>query len=147
MERAEAEPYIRMAMAQAEEAWRAGNRPFGAVIADPDGGLAIAERNRTVELMDPTAHAEMVAIRRLCKRRRSLDLSGFRLYTNAQSCPMCFACMVQVGIGDLFFAAPPVPGVWPIPIEDFAARFAHSVRVHPGILRGQAAEQLKRLIG
>lgn len=74
-DRAEAEGYVRLAMAQAEEAARAGNRPFGAVIVDSGGKVAIADHNRVVEQMDPTAHAEITAIRTLCRRRRVEELA------------------------------------------------------------------------
>lgn len=142
---AQAERYVRLAIVKAEEAAQSGNQPFGAVIVDTAGRLAIVERNRTAELSDPSAHAEIVAIRTLCRQLGTLELPGHRLYTNAQSCPMCFACMVQVRITDLVFGAPPVPGVWPLPIEEFANRFDHKVHIHGGILRMEAAAQLERV--
>jgi tRNA(adenine34) deaminase len=147
MQPGDPERYVRLAMAEADEAARSGNRPFGAVIVDPAGDLAIAEHNRVVEQSDPSAHAEITAIRRLCRARRALMLEGYRLFTNAQSCPMCFACVVEVGISDLYYGAPAVPGVWPeISIEELSALYGdRRVRVHGGLLGSEAIEQLRRL--
>jgi tRNA(Arg) A34 adenosine deaminase TadA len=141
----DAEYYIRIAMAEAEAAAQNGNRPFGAVIVDRGGDIAVAEHNRTIELNDPSAHAEIVAIRALCQQLGVLELPGYRLYTNAQSCPMCFSCIVQVQMATLVFAASPVPGVWPVPIEEFAIGFEHRVQIRGGVLCKDAVEQLERL--
>jgi tRNA(adenine34) deaminase len=147
MQPGDAERYMRLAMTEAAEAAKSGNRPFGAVIIDPAGNLAVAEHNRVVEQSDPSAHAEITAIRRLCRERRAVTLEGYRLLTNAQSCPMCFACAVEVRISDLYYGAPAVPGVWPaISIEELSARYGdRRVRVHGGVLGSEAIEQLRRL--
>lgn len=142
----EAERLIRIAMEEAEQAARDGNRPFGAVITGERGALLVREHNRVVEARDPTAHAEMNAIRSLCRRLGALTLDGGRLYTNAQPCPMCFAAMVEVRIVDLPFAAASAPGVWPLPIEQLAAGFErHRVRLHGGLLAAEVQAQLRRL--
>lgn len=77
-------------MVEAERAATTENRPFRAVIVDSSGAVAIAEHNRVAERSDPSAHAEVCAIRELCRQRGTLRLDGFRLYTNAEPCPMCF---------------------------------------------------------
>ena len=63
-----AEHYVRLAMAQAELAARSGNAPFGAVIVDTLGDVVAAEHNRVREYLDPSAHAEINAIRVACGR-------------------------------------------------------------------------------
>ena len=65
-----AEHYIRLAMAQAQLAARSGNAPFGAVIVDTLGDVIAAEHNRVRETLDPSAHAEINAIRVACGRVR-----------------------------------------------------------------------------
>ena len=140
------EAFVRLAIAQAEEAARTGNRPFGAVIVGPDGTLEITERNRVRDDLDPTSHAEMNAIRGLCRRRRMLTLDGCVLYANAQPCPMCFGAIVEARIAAVHFGAPASPGIWPVPLEVFAERAGPRVRVHSGVLQAEAIAQLARLV-
>ena len=64
--------------------------PFGAVIAGPDGIVAEGW-NQVTSTNDPTAHAEVVAIRRACAQLGRFDLRGYTLYTSCEPCPMCFA--------------------------------------------------------
>ena len=79
-----------------EEARRAGERgevPVGAVVVAPDGTVLARAGNRTRELADPTAHAEMLAIREACQMTGSERLTGFSLYVTLEPCPMCAAAI------------------------------------------------------
>jgi tRNA(Arg) A34 adenosine deaminase TadA len=82
--------YMRLAIRVAEEGIAAGQTPFGAVIVR-DVQL-IAEAHNTVWLTcDPTAHAEVGAIRKAAKALGTIDLSGCEMYTTCEPCPMCLA--------------------------------------------------------
>jgi tRNA(adenine34) deaminase len=144
MERAAAEHFVRVAMVEARLAVATGNRPFGAVIVSADGTVVARDHNRVVEHVDPTAHAELNAIRAACRRTDQLALLGHALITNAEPCPMCFTCMVKVGISELWYGASAEPGSLPaVPLRDLATD--GRIEIHGGVLAGAAQRQLERL--
>src|SRR5258705_11638279 len=79
------------ALAEAEAAERRGEVPIGAVVVGGDGRVLALAGNRTRELKDPTAHAEMLAIRAACALLGSERLPGADLYVTLEPCPMCAA--------------------------------------------------------
>lgn len=87
------EHFMRRAIALAREGMRAGNGgPFGSVVVL--NGEIVGEGNNCVTSSnDPTAHAEVVAIRNACKKIGSFDLSGAVVYTSCEPCPMCLAAI------------------------------------------------------
>lgn len=93
-----------MAFAEAEAAGARGEVPIGAVIVRD--GVAIARAgNRTRELNDPTAHAELLAIREACAALASERLTGADLYVTLEPCPMCAAAISFARIRRLYFGA------------------------------------------
>jgi guanine deaminase len=78
--------------------------PFGAIVAE--GDLVVAEGwNQVLSTCDPTAHAEVVAIRRAAGARRDFSLRGCVLYASAEPCPMCLAAIHWARIDAVYFAA------------------------------------------
>ncbi|GAA4025678.1 nucleoside deaminase [Arthrobacter methylotrophus] len=78
--------------------------PFGAVIVTADG-RAFEGVNRVTATNDPTAHAEVTAIRSACRELGTFDLSGATLYTSCEPCPMCLASALWARVGNVVFAA------------------------------------------
>lgn len=76
--------------------------PFGAVIVK-DGIIIGAGRNEVLTTNDPTAHAEMVAIRHACKNMSDFKLTGCILYTSCEPCPMCLAAAYWAGIHTIYY--------------------------------------------
>ena len=76
--------------------------PFGAVIVR-DGAVIGRGHNRVLSAMDPTAHAEMTAIRDASANVRNFDLSGSTIYVNAMPCPMCMSAIFWARIGKVFY--------------------------------------------
>lgn len=76
--------------------------PFGAVLAMGDE-IFITAANQTGELHDPTAHAEVMAIRKLGDHLKKTDLSGFTLYTTCEPCPMCMSAAMWGQIDTVFY--------------------------------------------
>jgi len=96
--------FMRRAIALADERMRAGEGgPFGAVIAK-DGRIVGEGWNRVVATRDPTAHAEVVAIRDACARLGTFDLSGATIYTSCEPCPMCLGALYWSRPARLVFA-------------------------------------------
>ncbi len=80
-----------------------GGRPFGAVVVK-DGEVVARAVNRIQADNDPTAHAELLALRAAGKALRSPRLEGCSVYASGQPCPMCLAAMRMSGIGEIAFA-------------------------------------------
>ena len=100
-----ANDHMRRAISLAEDNASSGNGgPFGAVIVKD--GKVVAEGSNTVTVdNDPTAHAEVNAIRRACAVLGTFDLSGCELYTSCEPCPMCLAACYWAHISRVCYAA------------------------------------------
>ena len=144
-----AEHYVRLAMAQAELAARSGNAPFGAVIVDTLGDVVAAEHNRVQESLDPSAHAEINAIRVACRRVLMPTLEGYRLYVTKEPCPMCLVCMIEAKVSAVYYGDAD-DGSVPVamPAAEIVRRTAvdHRVRVHGGILAEETRHHREDLL-
>jgi tRNA(Arg) A34 adenosine deaminase TadA len=93
------------ALAEAEAAQARGEVPVGAVLVGSDGAVLARAGNRTRQLADPTAHAEMLAIRAACAVLETERLAGADLYVTLEPCPMCAAAISFARIRRLYFGA------------------------------------------
>lgn len=99
------EKFLREAIRLALEKMREGKGgPFGAVIVK-EGEIIARGWNQVTSANDPTAHAEIVAIRAACHRLGDFRLEGCELYSNCEPCPMCLAAVYWARISHLFYAA------------------------------------------
>jgi tRNA(adenine34) deaminase len=98
--RPEDERFMRLALAEAAK----GDFPFGAVIVR-DGDIVAAGRNLGKTDDDPTAHAEMMALRSVIAKRATDQLKGATFYASGEPCPMCMGAIIWCGIGRVVFAA------------------------------------------
>lgn len=79
--------------------------PFGAVIVDSDGNIVSKGHNMVLSSNDPTAHAEVVAIRRACSKLKTHDLSGYTIYSSCEPCPMCLSAIIWSNIKCIYYGA------------------------------------------
>lgn len=96
------EELMRKAIELAEENVTNGGGPFGAVIAR-DGKIVATGVNRVTANHDPTAHAEVSAIRAACKELGTFDLSGCEIYTSCEPCPMCLGAIYWAHIDRMYY--------------------------------------------
>lgn len=96
---------MRAALGQARLAAEAGEVPVGAVVV-LDGAIVGAGHNRPISSQDPTAHAEIVAMRAAARATGNYRLTGATLYVTVEPCLMCVGAMVHARIGALVFGAP-----------------------------------------
>jgi tRNA(Arg) A34 adenosine deaminase TadA len=94
-----------LALVEARAAADRGEVPIGAVVSARDGRIIAAAGNRTLELCDPTAHAEILAIRAACAATGSERLPGTTLHVTLEPCPMCASAIAQARISTLVYGA------------------------------------------
>jgi tRNA(Arg) A34 adenosine deaminase TadA len=133
------------AIAEAEAAAGRGEVPVGAVIVGDDGRILAQAGNRTRELNDPTAHAEMLAIRAACAALSSERLTGADLYVTLEPCPMCAAAISFARIRRLYFGAGDPKGGG---VEHGARIFSqpschHAPEIYGGLSEAHCAELLR----
>ena len=97
--------HMDIALAEARAAAARGEVPVGAVVVAPDGRIVARAGNRTRQLADPTAHAEMLVIRAACAAAGSERLAGHDLYVTLEPCAMCAAAIAAARIGRLYYGA------------------------------------------
>lgn len=135
-----------LALAEAEAAGARGEVPVGAVVAGGDGAVLARAGNRTRELADPTAHAEMLAIREACLALGSERLTDCDLYVTLEPCPMCAAAISFARIRRLYYGAADPKGGG---VEQGARVFSqptchHAPEVYGAIEEGASALLLRR---
>jgi len=95
--------FMRRAIALSVENVKAGGGPFGAVIVQ-DGRIVGEGANRVIPCNDPTAHAEIVAIREACRRLGNFHLDGCEIYASCEPCPMCLSAVYWARLGRIYYA-------------------------------------------
>ncbi|MEM7270351.1 MAG: nucleoside deaminase [Pseudomonadota bacterium] len=136
--------HMQAALDEAEAAAARGEAPIGAVIANSAGEVIAAAGNRTRELNDPTAHAEILAIRAACAALNAERLPGFDLYVTLEPCPMCAGAISHARIARLYYAAPDPKGGG---VDNGAKVFDHPTCHHrPEVISGMREADASRLL-
>jgi len=135
--------FMKAALAEAVRAAARGEVPVGAVLVK-DGRVVARGFNRPIGAHDPTAHAEIVALRRAAKRLGNYRLTGVDLYVTVEPCAMCLGAAVQARLRRIVFGAPDakagaVSSTMTFPFE----RLNHWPEVTGGVLARESAEVLR----
>jgi tRNA(adenine34) deaminase len=136
--------YMHLAIAQAEAAALRGEVPVGAIVVLEDRILAAAG-NRTITDCDPTAHAEIVALREAAQKAGNYRLTGASLYVTVEPCAMCAGALVQARIARLIYGADePKGGAVRTCMQVLdAPALNHRVAVVCGVLAGESVQLLQ----
>lgn len=136
--------FMEIALEEARAAGARGEVPVGAVVVSPAGEVVARAGNRTRELCDPTAHAEVLAIRAACAAAGAERLGGHDLYVTLEPCPMCAAAISAARIGRLYYgAADPKSGGVAVGARVFSHPQCHHV---PEVYDGIGAAEAERLL-
>jgi len=138
------ETYMRMALEEAERAGRRGEVPVGAILVKEDR-VIVKDHNRCIDLSDPTAHAEILVLRKAGKVLGNYRLNDTVIYVTAEPCPMCISAMIHGRISRLVF------GTLEPKFGAVESKFKllnnnslnHKVKVDRGILGKECAEILR----
>ncbi len=135
--------HMQIALTEAEAAAARGEIPVGAVLLR-DGQVVAQAGNRTRELNDPTAHAEVLVIREACRVLGQERLTGCDLYVTLEPCPMCAAAISNARIGRLYYGAsdPKSGGVGQGPRIFSHPQCHHAPEVYDGIDEARSAALL-----
>jgi tRNA(adenine34) deaminase len=137
--------FMRLALAQADLAAAAGEVPVGAVVV-LDGRVIGAGHNQPIGVNDPTAHAEIVALRAAATAARNYRLTGATLYVTVEPCLMCVGAMVHARIGTLVYGAsePKAGAVDSTQRAHEHPALNHRMTVVAGVLAGECGQALTR---
>jgi tRNA(adenine34) deaminase len=138
------EGYVRQAIAQAKLAAEAGEVPVGAIVVYE--GIVIASgRNSVLRDLDPTAHAEIVALRAAAQQLHNYRLTGCELYTTLEPCAMCSGAIIHARISRLVYGAPdPKAGAAGSVLEVINhAQLNHQLQVTSGVLSEECGDLLR----
>lgn len=135
--------FMRLALAQAGRAASMGEVPIGAVIVQ-DGKVIARGYNRPISRHDPTAHAEIVAVRSAARKAGNYRLTGCDLYVTVEPCAMCLGAILQARIRRLVYGADDpkagaVRSLVRFPIE----KTNHHLEISSGVLADEAAVLLR----
>ncbi|PMP66787.1 MAG: tRNA-specific adenosine deaminase [Thermodesulfobacterium geofontis] len=137
--------FMEEALSEAEIAFKEDEVPVGAVIVSPEEKIIGRGRNQIIKFGDPTAHAEILAIREACKNLGNYRLLGCKMYVTLEPCPMCAYALVLARIEELIFATRDEKtgacrSIYNI-VED--CRLNHQIKIKEGLLKERAEKLLK----
>ena len=135
--------FMRQALNEARKSAIKGEVPVGAVVV-ADKKILSRAHNKSISSQDPTAHAEIVAIRKACQRRKNYRLPDCDLYVTLEPCPMCLGAALQARIRRLVFGAydpkaGAVNSVMSFPFD----RLNHKIEIKSGLLAAECGEILR----
>ena len=136
--------FMKEALKEASKAYNEGETPVGAIIVK-DGKIVSRGRNQKESRTDPIAHAEIMAIRKACRKLGTWRLNDCDMYVTLEPCTMCAGAIIQARLGRLFIGAfDPKAGAAGSVIDVFRVeKFNHRVEVTYGILEKECAGLLK----
>jgi len=128
-------PYMRMALEQARKAAEINEVPVGAVLVSSSGEILGTAHNRTIADQDPTAHAEILAVRAAARKLQNYRLLNTTLYVTIEPCMMCAGALVHARVGRMVFGAPDPKWGAAGSLYNVAAdsRLNHQIEVVPGV--------------
>ncbi len=134
------EYFMKMAIKQAELAALVNEVPVGAVLVSSDGNILSEDHNRTVSMSDPSAHAEMLALRKAALSIHNYRLPNTTLYVTVEPCVMCAGAILHARIGTVVFGAPDPKWGGFGSIYNFSVdmRFNHRLVVISGVLSDES---------
>lgn len=138
--------WMQLALAQAAQAQQLGEVPVGAVLVDTQGELLATGFNRTIIDHDPTAHAEIVALRAGAKQVQNYRLPGASLYVTLEPCAMCLGAMLHARLARVVFGAPdPKTGVCGSVLNlALEKQLNHHTQVEGGVLAQECGDTLRQ---
>lgn len=138
--------YMRIALNEAWKAYDLGEVPVGALIIDSDGAVLGKAHNETIARNDPTAHAEILALREAAATVENYRLLNTKLYVTVEPCMMCAGALIHARVEEVIYGArdPKWGGVTSLYRICEDERLNHRLKVSSGVLESDCGEVIKR---
>lgn len=137
--------FMKLALNEAEDAFKEGEVPVGAILVVNDKVISQAHNTREAEF-DPTAHAEIIALRKCAEKIKNWRLNNATLYVTKEPCIMCAGAMINARLGRLVYGCNDIKGGAVQSLYQILSdnRLNHQVNVISGVMENECAELLKR---
>ncbi len=137
--------FMRQAISEAQQAVQEDEVPVGAVLVDQEGAVLAKAHNQTITFCDPTAHAEILALRSAAEALENYRLLNTILYVTIEPCPMCMGAMLHARISKLVYGANDPKWGAAGSCHDLSAdpRLNHVIEVHGGVLEQECRELIQ----
>jgi tRNA(adenine34) deaminase len=137
--------FMQMALEMAVKAGQMNEVPVGAVLVDSDDRVLSLAGNGTIARSDPSAHAEILAIREAAQKARNYRLPGATLYTTIEPCIMCMGAIVHARLSRVVYGAPDAKWGAAGSLYDFShdERLNHRIEIIPDILKDECRELIQ----
>ncbi len=140
------EKFMRLAIKEAVKAWRRDEVPVGAALISESGEILARGHNRTITHYDPSAHAEIIALRRACLKIRNYRLLKTTLYVTAEPCPMCMGALVHARVARVVFGTYDLKWGAAGSLYNFAddGRLNHAIEITAGVCQKDCQKLIKK---
>lgn len=137
--------FMREALKEAEKGWHGGEVPVGALLIGRSNEVLARDHNRSISRKDPTAHAEILVIRRAAKLLENYRLNGMTIVVTIEPCAMCMGAIINARLDTLIFGAFDLKSGAAGSIYNLSndGRLNHRLRVIPGIMESQCRELMQ----
>ena len=134
------------ALLEAEKAYLEGEVPVGAVVADPEGRILSRAHNQPISLCDPTAHAEILAIRKACRIKGNYRLNHCLVVATIEPCLMCMGTAIHARVSMLAFGAQDMKGGAAGSLYDLSRddRLNHRIEIVSGVMEDECRALMRR---
>ena len=138
--------YMKIALGEAEKAYKKGEIPIGAMIITNDGRILGKAHNETITRNDPTAHAEILALRQAAETVKNYRLIETKMYVTVEPCLMCAGALIHARVEEIIFGAfdPKWGALKSLYQVGEDARLNHQIKVTSGILESDCGEIIQR---
>lgn len=130
-------------MKEVDKAIKEGNNPFASFLVDYDGNIIFKAHNKSKTSMDPTAHSEILLIRKACKKLNTRDLSNYVIISNMESCSMCSSAIIKAKIKTIIYGSDFEGDCNPyIRFKDVISKCSYKINIINGILENETKNQV-----
>jgi tRNA(adenine34) deaminase len=138
--------YMKIALSEALQAYAMGEVPVGAVVTSSRGEVLSKSHNETIKRNDPSAHAEIIALREAAKVLKNYRLNKTRIYVTIEPCIMCAGALIHARVEEVIFGVADPKGGGLVTLYQLGndTRLNHQLKVTSGVLKAECGEIIQR---
>jgi len=138
--------YMKIALTEAHKAYEMGEVPVGAVVTSSRGEVLSKSHNETIKRNDPSAHAEIIALREAAEVLKNYRLNNTRIYVTIEPCVMCAGSLIHARVEEVIFGVSDPKGGGLVTLYQLGndARLNHQLKVTSGVLKAECGAIIQR---